>query len=191
MEPKELLSFLSVVESLKTVPRHCVTHGGVPETVAAHSWRMAVMALLLKEEFPDLDMDKVIRMCLIHDFGEAITGDIPSFNKTGRDERVEAGVLSDLVNTLPEGPRDRLACLYAEMDALDTREARLYKAIDKLEAVIQHNESDLSTWIPLEYELNRTYGTENAAEFPFLKRLREQMRLDTEEKIGKGTEGIA
>lgn len=186
MEPKELLSFLSAVEPLKTVPRHCATSGGVPETVAAHSWRMAVMALLMREEFPELDMDKVADMCLIHDFGEAITGDIPAFNKTEQHEQTESAVLSDLVDTLPEGPRQRLAALFAEMDARETGEARLYKAIDRLEAVIQHNESDLSTWIPMEYELNRTYGTADAAAFPFLARLREQMRLDTEEKIRQG-----
>ena len=72
------------------------------------------------------------------------------------------------------------------MDAMETKEARLYKTLDRLEAVIQHNESDLSTWIPLEYELNLTYGTENAAEFPFLAKLRAQMRCDTEEKIKQG-----
>ena len=73
--------------------------------------------------------------------------------------------------------------LFSEMDALESNESRLYKALDKMEAVIQHNESDLSTWIPLEYELNQTYAVENAAEFPYLKELRELMQEDTRNKI--------
>ena len=190
MEPKEFLDFLGAVEPLKTNTRHCYTAGGTHETVAAHSWRLGVMALLLREEYPDLDMNRVVDMCLIHDFGEAVTGDIPSFDKTKQNEQAEEQALSQLRARLPEPQRNRLAALYREMDAQQTREARLYKALDKLEAVISHNESPLSTWIPLEYQMNLTYGQENAAEFPFLSRLREQMRQDTENKINMAKENL-
>ena len=77
--PEQFISFLGRVEKLKSVPRHCVTSDGVVENVAAHSWRTALMAYLLKDELMDVDIDKVIRMCLIHDLGEAVTGDIPTF----------------------------------------------------------------------------------------------------------------
>ncbi len=76
-----------------------------------------------------------------------------------------------------------LKTLYAEMDALETDEARLYKALDKLEAVIQHNESDIATWLPREYELNLTYADENVAFSDYLKRLREEVRRETRDKI--------
>ena len=76
-----------------------------------------------------------------------------------------------------------LKTLYAEMDALETDEARLYKALDKLEAVIQHNESDIATWLPREYELNLTYADENVAFSEYLKRLREEIRRETRDKI--------
>jgi putative hydrolase of HD superfamily len=69
------------------------------------------------------------------------------------------------------------------MDEMRTPEARLFKALDKLEAVLQHNESDISTWIPLEYEMNLTYAVDNAAEFPYLKELRALMIEDTKKKI--------
>lgn len=183
MKARELLDFLSAIETLKTIPRHCVTRGGAPESVAAHCWRLGVMALLVAEEFDTLDMDRVLRMCLIHDFGEAVTGDIPAFEKTDGDVAAEQSAMDGLLNILPEPQQDMLRALFCEMDAQQTKEARLYKALDKLEAVIQHNESDISTWIPLEYQLNRTYATENAEEFPFLKALREEMRMDTEKKI--------
>ena len=81
MEPKEFLAFLGRLEKLKCNTRHSWTSTGRHETVAAHSWRLAVMALLLKNELPGVDMDKVLRMCLLHDIGEAVTGDIPSFEK--------------------------------------------------------------------------------------------------------------
>ena len=183
MEATEFLQFLHRIETLKTNARHCMTAGGVPESVAAHSWRMAVMAMLLRDEFPALDMEKVTRMCLIHDFGEAVTGDIPSFVKTAGNEKDEQIALAGLIGTLPAPQREELTALFAEMDALETQEARLYKTLDKLEAVIQHNESDISTWIEREYTLNLTYGEENAAQFPFLAAVRAEMKRDTEQKI--------
>ena len=85
MKPKELLEILSVAEKLKCNTRHCYTSSGRRESVAEHSWRTSLMAMLLTKEFPEADMDKVIRMCLIHDMGEAFTGDIPTFEKTGAD----------------------------------------------------------------------------------------------------------
>ena len=183
MQPKELLKFLARIEPLKSSGRHSVTTGGVTETVAAHSWRLAVMALLLADEFPGVDMDKVIKMCLIHDFGEAITGDIPAFVKTQDNESTEEKAIETLLLDLPERERHGFSALFEEMEEQATEEARLYRALDKLEAVIQHNESDIATWIPLEYKLNLTYGQEQAAAFPYLKALREQLRLETEEKI--------
>jgi len=188
MKQRELLDFLHALECLKTNGRHSVTCGGVTESVAAHSWRLSVMALLLLPEFPEIDGDKLIRMCLIHDFGEAITGDIPSFLKTDANEATETDAIGSLIGTLPEPQRGMLRALFAEMDAMQTKEARLYKALDKMEAVIQHNESDISTWIPLEYELNLTYAAENAAEFPYLKELRTMMAEDTRQKIAKAKE---
>lgn len=183
MLPRELLDFLSRIEALKTCGRHSITVGGAVETVAAHSWRLAVMALLLRDEFPELDMNRVVDMCLIHDFGEAITGDIPAFYKTEANEHTETDAIGSLLSTLPQREQARLRDLFEEMDAQSSEEARLYKALDKLEAVIQHNESDIQTWIPLEYELNLTYGTEQAAQFSFLKQLRQLLRQDTEAKI--------
>lgn len=182
MEVHKLLETLHIAERLKDELRHCDTSKGRRESVAEHSWRIALMALFMQDEFPELDINKVIRMCLIHDLGECFTGDIPTFLKTAEDEQKEDRVLADWVASLPEPYCRELAALYAEMNALQTGEARLYKSLDKLEAVIQHNEAPLDTWTPLEYDLNLTYGVENAAEFPWLKALREMCAQDTLEK---------
>lgn len=183
MEVRALLDVLHIAERLKDELRHCETSKGRRESVAEHSWRLALMAFFMKDEFPTLNMDKVIKMCLIHDLGECFTGDIPSFLKSGGDEERERSALETWVASLPAPYSVELKTLYAEMDALETDEARLYKALDKLEAVIQHNESDIATWLPREYELNLTYADENVAFSDYLKRLREEIRRETRDKI--------
>ena len=186
MEPNKLLDILHTAERLKDTLRHCDTSKGRRESVAEHSWRLALMAFFLRDEFPDTDMDRVIRMCLIHDLGECFTGDIPSFEKTAADTAREDGLLARWVAGLPQPYCRDMAALYAEMDALETPEARLYKALDKLEAVISHNESPLDTWLPLEYDLNLTYANDNVAFSPYLTALRQAVRQETEKKVAKG-----
>ena len=186
MTPQELLTLLHTAEKLKDTTRHCDTSGGRKESVAEHSWRLTLMAFFLRSEFPDLDMDKVMRMCLVHDLGECFTGDIPSFLKTRDDTAREDALLAQWVSTLPAPYNTELSALYDEMDALETEEAKLYKALDKLEAVIQHNEAPIATWLPREYNLNLTYANENVAFSPYLTELRAAIRRDTEEKIQRG-----
>ena len=186
MDEKTLLDILHIAEHLKDTTRHCYTSGGRHESVAEHSWRLCLFAWLLRDEFPQLDMDKVLYMCLIHDLGEAFTGDIPSFEKTAADSLHEDKTLFNWVSTLPEPYRTDMTALYKEMNALENGEAKLYKALDKLEAVIQHNESPLDTWLPLEYELNLTYADENVAFSSYLTSLRAMIREDTERKIAEG-----
>lgn len=188
MQPIELLKVLSIAEKLKCNTRHCYTSSGRHESVAEHSWRISLMAMLIANEFPEADMNKAIRMCLIHDLGEAFTGDIPTFEKTSEDAKKEENILADWVNTFPEPERTEWRSLYAEMDALETIEAKIYKALDKMEAVIQHDESDISTWLPLEYDLQLEYGKENVQFSPYMRRLKEEVDKMTIEKITKSKE---
>ena len=183
MEARELLTALSVAERLKDATRHCYTQKGRHESVAEHSWMMTLMAFFMRDEFPEADMDKVIRMCIIHDLGEAFTGDIPTFEKTSAHEEREEDLLLSWVNTLPEPYASEMAALYTEMAERKTAEAKVYKAIDSLEALIQHNISELSTWIPREYELNMTYADDKVEFSSYLKTLREEIRKDTAAKI--------
>ena len=179
MKPRELLDILTVAERLKDATRHCYTSGGRHESVAEHCWMTCLMAFLMKEEFPEVDMDKVIHMCIIHDLGEAFTGDIPVFNKTAADEEREEKLLQEWVLNLPKEKSDEMMALYREMDARETPEAKVYKALDGLEAVVQHNFSDISTWLPNEYDLNLTYGWERVQFSQWLTQLREEIRKDT------------
>ena len=63
MEARSLIDALSVAERLKDATRHCYTSGGRHESVAEHSWRLALMAYWVSDEFPELDTAKVIKMC--------------------------------------------------------------------------------------------------------------------------------
>ncbi len=146
--PREILKILDRAARLKINTRHCETAPGRMESVADHSWRMALMAMLLSgiPEFQSLDMNRVIRMCLIHDLGEAFTG-------------------------------------------METGEAKLYKALDKLEAVLSHDESDISTWLPLEYDLQFHYGREQVQFSPYLRKFKTVLDDMTREKIRAAGEG--
>ena len=183
MEARNLLEALRVAERLKDIPRHCYTSGGRRESVAEHCWRVSMMAYWLRDEFPEADLNKVIHMCLIHDLGEAFTGDVPTFEKTHADEEAEAAALNDWVRSLPEPIASEMTELYREMEARETVEAKIYKALDGLEALIQHNESDLSTWLPLEYDLQKEYAHDRVAFSPYLKKLRQEILQDTLKKI--------
>jgi putative hydrolase of HD superfamily len=183
VQPKDLIGFLGVVEKLKCNTRHSWTSSGRHESVAEHSWRLALFAMLCADEYPDLDMNKVVRMCIIHDLGEAITGDVPSFEKTETNEMTEKEAWDTLLAMLPAPYAGEFAALYAEMEAKQTPEAQLYKALDNMEAVVSHNEASLDTWVPLEFELNLTYGEENAAWSPYTKALRAYLAAQTKNKI--------
>ena len=185
MKVRELLDALQIAERLKDATRHCYTKNGRHESVAEHSWMMTLMAYFMKDEFPEVDMDKVVQMCIIHDLGECFTGDIPTFDKTKAHEQNEENLLYSWVRTLPENYANEMIAMYEEMAERKTIESKIYKAIDGLEALIQHNISDLSTWIPKEYELNKTYADDKVAFSEYLTELREEIRKDTMEKIGE------
>ena len=149
------------------------------------------MAMLLsgEEEFQDVNMDRVIRMCLIHDLGESFTGDIPTFEKSDADTQTEDELFLNWVQSFPEPQRKEWQTLLAEMERLETKEAKTNKALDKLEALISHNESDISTWLPLEYELQLTYGQENMQFSEYLRGFRQTIDEWTRKKIAEEAPG--
>ncbi len=183
MEIRTLLDFMEVAEKLKCRTRHSWTSDGRRESVAEHTYRLLVFAWLLKEEFPDYDMDRVQTLCLFHDLGEALTGDIPCFEKNCEDEKEEEAALRRIAQMLPCPYQDELLNIFKEVLDKRTKESRLVQALDKTEAVIQHNEAPIDTWVPLEYELQLIYGQEQTKDIPYMKKLREAVRQETLAKI--------
>lgn len=170
MEEETLLQFLNLAEKLKCHTRHSWTSSGRQESVAEHVYRLLVFAWLVREEFPDYDMNRVMELALFHDMGEALTGDIPAFEKDKEDEKKEEQAQEKIAGMLPEPYRERLADIFREVEKKETKESRLLAALDKLEALIQHNEADLSTWLPLEYDLQLTYGQEQTKSIPYYEK---------------------
>lgn len=183
MNSRNFIEIMKVAENLKNNTRHSWTSTGRHESVAEHSWRMAMMAYFMKNEFPEMDINKVITMCVFHDLGEAFTGDIPTFIKKENDEENEVALLKRWINDLPSPYNKELILLFNEMNEQKTLESKLYKAIDKLEVLIQHNEADISTWIPLEKTLNLTHGNKEVSFSNYLKELRRTIKEDTETKL--------
>lgn len=183
MKISDFVKLIDTLEALKVNTRHSWLSDGRHESVAEHSWRLAAMAYFVKDEFPKADINKVILMCLLHDVGEAFTGDIPAFLKTSSDENNEENVVFKFLNTMPVSYREELIPLFNEMSELKTLESRIYKALDKMEAVIQHNEADISSWLPLEYDLQLTYGEKEVEFSEYMTELKKESNKRTLEKI--------
>ena len=183
MDAKSFLAVMHIAERLKDTLRHCTTSQRRVESVAEHSWRIALMAQLLRHEFPDTDIDKVTVMCLIHDLGECFTGDIPTFVKTDADRAHEDTLLEHWIQSLPPEIASDFTALFSEMHTQQTAEAKLFRALDKLEALIQHNESPLNTWSENEYSLNLTYAYDTVAFSDWLTSLRNEIKNETLAKL--------
>ncbi len=183
MDARTFIDIMRTTGRLKDMTRHSWTAGGRHESVAEHTYHLLMMAYFCRDEFPEANMVRVMEMCLFHDMGEAFTGDIPTFEKTGADEGEEARQAAAWIDTLPEEYRGQVRSLFAEMDAMQSTEAKIYKALDKLEAVIQHNEADIATWLPLEYQLNLDYGQKETQFSEFFQKVRQLAKEDSEEKI--------
>lgn len=174
MDPQALrgtLEFLRAAERLKEVNRTAWTSSGARETVAAHTWRLTLMALVLAPEFPEVDEAHLLRLCIVHDLGEAIGGDISATLQPpeGKADQERKDLL-ELLEPLPAPARDRIVALWDEYESARTPEARLAKALDKLETIMQHNQGTNPS--DFDYGFNLGYGRRHTAHHPLLVALR-------------------
>ena len=178
IHPDELdaiLEFLRSAERLKTVPRSGWTSTGHQESVAEHTWRLALMAMLLYGRNPHVNLARLLQMCLVHDLGEAIGGDIPAplqVGTPGKAERERAD-LADLLAPLPGPLREEITALWDEYEAAGTVEARIAKGLDKLETILQHTQGRNPD--DFDYAFNLGYGRQYTAADPVLIALRERL----------------
>ncbi len=185
MKIDKFLEIVNLFEKLKTHTRHAYHANGTKETVAGHSWRISAMAYFLKDEFPEADINKVILMCVMHDIGEIFTGDIPVFRKTEADEVEEKNRIDEFIASLPSPYDKDLKELFLEMEENVTLESKIYKALDRVEAMIQHNESPLNTWDINEYKFSQTYAEDKMGFSDYFEALRERIAEISIEKMGK------
>ena len=170
-----LLAFLRRAESLKDTLRSGYTSGGRRESVADHTWRLCLMALLLHDRFPEVDFARLVKICVVHDLGEAIGGDIPA------PEQAEAGAkagqerrdLLDLLSPLPDRLRAEITELWDDYEAASTPEARLAKALDKLETLLQHTQG--ANPPDFDYRFNLDYGRRFTSGDPTIEAIRQAL----------------
>jgi putative hydrolase of HD superfamily len=137
-----ILAFLREAERLKNVYRTSWTSGGQRESTASHTWRLCLMAVVLAPYLPPLDVGKLLKICIIHDLGEAISGDIPAIHQSASAPKAdrERQDLLTLLQPLPEPIRQEIVALWDEYEAAASPEASVAKALDKLETIMQHNQ---------------------------------------------------
>lgn len=177
-----VLSFLRATERLKDTLRSSHTSSGRPESVAEHTWRLCLMAMLLRDEFPEVQFDRLIRMCIIHDLGEAIGGDVPAIHQAsaGSKSAQERADLLTLLEPLPARYREELIALWDEYESAATPESRLAKALDKIETILQHNQGKNPD--SFDYAFNLGYGKKYTAGHPLIVSIRELLDRDTQRR---------
>jgi len=167
-----ILSFLALSERLKLELRHSWLSNGRQESVAEHSWQMALMALLMHRHLAQaVDIEKTLKMILVHDLVEAEVGDVPFFDK-GERKRLKAAreqqAIAKIRDALDPATGQEIHDLWQEYEAKATAEARFATALDHLEVQVQHNLADFATWEPVEYDLVYTKMDAPCAVDPFL-----------------------
>jgi putative hydrolases of HD superfamily len=180
------LAFIRDAEALKNTLRSGHTSSGRPESTAEHSWRLALFALVLKDELGDMDFAKVLMLCLVHDLGEALHGDVPATeaaDPAAKSER-ERRDLAALLAPLPKAARERLMALWEEYEADSTPEARFVKGLDKLETMVQHNQGKNAP--AFDYAFNLGYGVVYTERHPLLAAMRRQVDDQTRERDREG-----
>lgn len=187
-----ILDFLRQAERLKVTMRSAYSSTGRTESVAEHTWRLCLMAMMFAPEFPEVDVGKLLRICVVHDLGEAISGDIPAPEQARRraagstegkaaDERRD---LETLVASLPDERRIEVLALWDEYEAATTPEARLAKALDKLETILQHNQG--SNPPGFDYRFNLTYARQHTESPALVAEIRRMLDEETERRAREG-----
>jgi putative hydrolase of HD superfamily len=183
-----ILEFLRAAERLKVTFRSAYTSAGRPESVAEHTWRLCLMALVLAPEFPGVDFSRLVKICLVHDLGEAIGGDVSAPEQarrtragldTGKGEPERRDLLT-LLEPLPDRLRREITALWDDYDAAASREAKLAKALDKLETILQHNQGHNPP--DFDYRFNLEYGRVHTAGEPLIAAVRAILDEETEQR---------
>jgi putative hydrolase of HD superfamily len=178
-----ILDFLRAAEGLKTTTRNAWTSAGTQESVAEHTWRLCLMAMVLHPRLPDVDIARLLKMCLIHDLGEIIRGDVTAPDQAGlpagkaTEERQD---LLTVIESLPRASQDEIIELWDEYETGTTAEARLAKGLDKLETILQHTQGMNPPGF--DYGFNLGYGRDYTGAHPLLAGIRAELDAATSKR---------
>ncbi len=179
-------AFMAGAAALKDTLRSGFTPAGRPESVAEHSWRLGLLALLLSEDMEGVDLGRLLSLILVHDLGEAIGGDVPAIRQVPGDARAarERADLAALCTPLPRDVRARMLALWDEYAAAATPEAVMAKGLDKCETMLTHVEG--ANPPDFDYAWNLGYGVDATSRAPLLAALREVVDARTRARIARG-----
>ncbi len=159
---QEIIDFISYIDQLKNVIRKNGLHDGSrEENTAEHSWHAALSALLLAPYADQkLDIDKVIKMLLIHDLVEIEAGDTFVYDRkeVAKQGLSEAEAADIILNKLPEQQGEMLQNLWDEFEARETPEAKFAKAIDRFLPLYSNIINRGYSWLP--YGVTQTHVRE-------------------------------
>ncbi len=147
---KKQLDFSLEIDKEKNIFRQTHLSGhGRRENDAEHAWHMAIMAYLLREYAnEDVDLVRVMLMCLIHDIVEIDAGDTYAYDPEGlktQQER-ESRAKERLFGLLPADQGAELTALFEEFEAFETPEARYAHALDNLQPLLLNNSNEGGDW---------------------------------------------
>ena len=144
------LDFAIEIDKEKNILRQTHLSGnGRRENDAEHAWHMAVMAYILKEySNREIDIAKVMIMCLIHDVVEIDAGDTYAYDEENlkTQKRREDKAKERIFSILPEDQKVELIALFDEFEACQTPEARFAKAMDNIQPLILNNSNQGGDW---------------------------------------------
>ena len=144
-EPARVVQFLHLATNLKTTPRTGWVKRNVkdPESIADHMYRMSLMALLMEGNTDGYDVDRCIKLAIVHDLAECIAGDITPVCgvSDGEKYRMESEAMDTITSMLGDNAASRnIRALWDEYERGETKEAKLVKDFDKVEMIVQAGE---------------------------------------------------
>ncbi|GHE03432.1 haloacid dehalogenase [Allgaiera indica] len=189
-EAESIVAVLSLAERLKREMRHSWLSDGRRESVAEHTWLMSIAAILVAPRLErPVDLGHTLKLIALHDIAEAITGDIPCMEQSPRKDakqQEEARAMETIKAMLPADIGAQVITLWREYEDAETDEARLARALDKLEVQHQHNLADLATWTEPEYGLVYTKMDRECAHDATLGAILSVIRGHSERKLEQG-----
>lgn len=183
-DAKARLKFLEAAEALKDVERSGFTSKGRPEDSAAHSWRLCLWVLVFEDQFEDIDLLKLLKICILHDLGEAISGDIPAPMQHEDKSQAERADFCQLMAPLESDMQRGFLEIWDEYQDAKTIEARIAKGLDKLETILQHTQG--ANPENFDYAFKVGYAREATSKTAFLAFLRDLLDDKTRALVSKG-----
>ena len=181
------LDFLRGAERLKDTLRSAHTTEGCQETAAAHTWRLTLLVMTFADLLPGVDLLRLLKICVLHDLGEAVSGDIPAplQNDQAPKKHQERDDFQSLIAPLPDHISAEFLALWDEYEDGTSPEAAIAKAFDKIETLLQHNQGRNPA--DFDYAFNLSYGKPSTDAVPLAASIREEIDEETAENARKST----